>query len=168
MNTCLRIHCCPRKTHINISPVALRRRVYLSPVRQHQVRANATGSDKLNRKRAVWRGSTSEFISADRGFESRPCPCIRSPPHRSQAPLSPRPAHFACISTTVFYTCKSKALKWGTLRNLFCNGRVIYDLCEGSCTYVYTSTTCLSTLMVTYSLLLLAVTSSKMRSLPTK
>eukprot|EP01047_Picozoa_sp_COSAG01_P067419 COSAG01_NODE_9519_length_2421_cov_30.252369_3_plen_89_part_00 len=23
--------------------------------------------------------------------------------HRSQAPLSPRPAHFACISTTVFY-----------------------------------------------------------------
>ena len=64
--------------------------------------------------------------------------------------------------------CKSKVLKWGTLRNLFCNGRVIYDLCEGSCTYVYASTTCLSTLMVTYSLLLLAVTSSKMRSLPTK
>ena len=48
------------------------------------------------------------------------------------------------------------------------NGRVIYDLCEGSCTFVYASTTCLSTLMVTYSLLLLAVTSSKMRSLPTK
>jgi hypothetical protein len=56
----------------------------------------------------------------------------------------------------------------GTLRNLFCNGRVIYDLCEGSCTYVYANATCLSTLMVTYSSLLLAVTSSKMRSLPTK
>jgi hypothetical protein len=37
------------------------------------------------------------------------------------------------------------------LRNLFCNGRVIYDLCEGSCTYVYANTTCLS-----------------MRSVPTK
>ena len=97
----------PVNTHREISPVVHRRRVYLSPVRQHQVRANATGSDKLNRKRAVWRGSTSEFISAYRGFESRPCSCIRSPPHRSQAPLSPRPAHFAYISTTVFYS-------WGT------------------------------------------------------
>jgi hypothetical protein len=65
-------------------------------------------------------------------------------------------------------SCKSRTLKWATLRNLFCNGRVIYGLCEGSCTYVYTNATCLSTLMATYPLLLLTVTSSKMGSLPTK
>jgi hypothetical protein len=65
-------------------------------------------------------------------------------------------------------TPKSRALKWATLRNLFCNGRVTYGLCEGSCTYVYAGTTCLSTLMATYPLLLLAITSSKMGSLPTK
>jgi hypothetical protein len=77
-------------------------------------------------------------------------------------------AHMHSLQEAPQGSCKSRALKWGTLRNLFCNGRVIYDLCEGSCTYVYASTTCLSTLMVTYSLLLLAVTSSNMRSLPTK
>eukprot|EP01047_Picozoa_sp_COSAG01_P076655 COSAG01_NODE_13535_length_1570_cov_496.785180_3_plen_88_part_00 len=65
-------------------------------------------------------------------------------------------------------SCKSRSLKWGILRDLFCNGRVIYDSSEGACTYVYAKTTCLSTLMVTYSLLLLAVTSSKMRSLQAK
>jgi hypothetical protein len=36
------------------------------------------------------------------------------------------------------------------------------------CTYMYANTTCLSTLIVTYSFLLLAVPSSKMCSLPTK
>jgi hypothetical protein len=66
-----------------------------------------------------------QSVSAGGGFKPRPCSSNRSPPHRSQAPLCPRPAHFA----TVFYNGKPHAAEaeapvdHSTVRNYFRNFR---------------------------------------------